>query len=393
MTGYSSAHTRMTTTRLLCCSSLLALTLAASAHANPQGGQVVRGSAGISESGKTMTIHQHSDKAVIDWNSFNIELDEHTRFEQPSAGSAILNRVRGDQASQILGRLSANGKVVLVNPNGVHFGPNATVDVNSLIATTSDIDNDAFMADGSLRFTESGKPGAKVVNEGMITAAEAGLVGLVAPQVENHGIIQARLGKVEMASGDRFTLDLYGDGLVEIGISDEAAEQLIRNTGSISAEGGTIAITAAAARELVDSLIQIEGELKAPTITEHDDGRITIAGKDADIAVSGELDTSGEHGGGTIEIGGGKQGQGPLPWADDTTITETASLKANATHDGDGGEVIVWAKDRTEFAGTIEAKGAGSGKGGFAETSGKDTLKVTNTASVDTGGGTWLLDP
>ena len=186
----------------------LALLLGSStALAAPQGGQVAAGNATISYSGKKTDIHQSTDKAIIDWRSFNIDADEHTQFHQPNSSAFTLNRVNDTDASRIRGKLSANGNIAIINPNGIYFGKNATVDVNSLIATTADIDNDRFMR-GELRFDKPGNPEAAIINEGAITAREAGLVGLVAPNVLNNGTITARMGTVQLASGDSFTVDL-----------------------------------------------------------------------------------------------------------------------------------------------------------------------------------------
>ena len=259
----------------LCTASLLALSFAQVVHANPQGGNVVQGSAIIEQAGQRLNIHQHSNRAVINWNNFDIDVNEHTQFHQPSSSSVALNRVQSANPSQILGQLSANGNVILINPNGVFFGANSRVDVNSLITTTVDIDDQKFM-DGYLQFNKPGNPNASITNAGLITAQEAGLVALVAPNVINSGVIQAKLGRVELASGDGFSVDLYGDGLFELKVSEGVAKQLVHNTGDIHAEGGTIAITAAAGQNIVNSLIAIEGELKAPTVEERD-GKIIIA--------------------------------------------------------------------------------------------------------------------
>jgi len=204
----------------------VAALMPAVAFANPQGGTVSAGSATIAQSGNTLSINQSSERAVIDWRGFNIAPGETTLFNQPGSGSIALNRVGSGGASQIDGNLTANGNIIIINPNGVMFGRGAQVDVNSLIATTSNISNASFMAGGKLVFDQPGNPDAVVSNAGTITAKQAGLVGLVAPSVENSGTINAKLGRVHLASGDRFTADLYGDGLLEVTVSDATAQQL-----------------------------------------------------------------------------------------------------------------------------------------------------------------------
>ena len=149
----------------------LFLGLSSVAVANPEGGQVVGGSATIVVEGSTTTINQSSDKAIIDWRTFNIQQGEKTQFNQPSTSSIILNRViDNSQASQIHGQLTANGQVIIVNQAGIVFGPTARVDVGSLIATTANIRNEDFMA-GKLIFSQLPESGGAVINKGVITAA------------------------------------------------------------------------------------------------------------------------------------------------------------------------------------------------------------------------------
>ncbi|MCB9964485.1 MAG: filamentous hemagglutinin N-terminal domain-containing protein [Rhodospirillales bacterium] len=322
--------------------ALMAALLSSSAfvplsYANPEGGQVVGGSATISESGKKLDVHQHTDRTVIDWRSFNIDVDEHTEFHQPSSSATALNRVKSADPSHILGKLSANGNIVLVNPNGVFFGRDSVVDVNGLVATTADVDTDAFMG-GSNHFDRPGKPDAAIVNEGTITAKDAGLVGLVAPNVENHGIIKAKMGRVQLASGDTVVADFYGDGLLKVEVTDDNVKsQFVGNTGKLEAEGGTVAMTAAAARHTVNSLIVAKGELKAPSVSKRG-GKIIIGaggsnktdkGGASGVIVQASLDASGRNEG---EQGGAIEVLGDHIAILDGTVMDAsghASLRAN----------------------------------------------------------------
>ncbi len=256
------------------------------AIANPVKDQIIKGTAQIERAGKKLNVYQSTQKAIINWKSFDIQKDEHTQFHQPNQQAITLNRIKDTKPSDILGNLSANGTLVLINPNGVFFGPHAKIDVNGLIATSTDIDDTAFMK-GRLDFTKPGKPNASIQNYGAITVKQAGLVGLVAPGVINQGIITARLGKVALASGDLFTIDLYGDGLLSLKLSDQVEKQLVSNTGLIEANGGVIALTAAAGREIVDSLIVNKGILQAQTVKEVS-GKIILSAKGSN-AVSGNL--------------------------------------------------------------------------------------------------------
>lgn len=365
-------------------------------YANPEGGQVVGGSATFSENGTKLDIYQQTERTVIDWRSFDIDVDEHTQFYQPSSSAVALNRVNSADPSQILGKLSANGNIILVNPNGVFFGKDSVVDVNGLIATSADIDTDSFMA-GSNHFNISGQADAAIINEGTITAKEAGLVGLVAPTVENHGVITAKMGRVQLSSGDTVVADFYGDGLLKVEVTDEAlTSQFVNNTGTLEAEGGTVAMTAAAARQTVNSLVVAAGELKAPAVSTQG-GKIIISAAGGTTKVSGTLIADGENGGGEILIGGDYQGQ----MIEDTSntartlITAEAHISANATDVGDGGKIIVWGDESTYFYGNIEAKGGlNGGNGGFAEVSGKQFLAYNGDVNLSGDVlGTLLLDP
>ena len=169
------------------------------AHAAPQDGIVRAGDARISGGGAYTRIDQNTQRAVIDWRAFSTGAGEQVQFVQPSASSAILNRVTGSQMSTLLGKLDANGQVLLINPNGIVIGKGGQINVGSFIASTSNISNTNFMA-GRLVFDQPGKPGAGILNAGSITAAEGGLVALVAPHVRNDGLIQARLGRVMLGA-------------------------------------------------------------------------------------------------------------------------------------------------------------------------------------------------
>ena len=173
-----SASTSLTRPSLL--GALGLFVVSGAAVANPQGGTVSAGSAAIQGQGTPVVqVNQASDRAVIDWKSFNIAAGERTQFQQPSASSAILNRIHDQNPSQILGSLSANGIVALVNPNGMVFGQGSQIDVGSLIATTADIPNERFMQGRWLLFGQPGEADAAVVNHGNISVREGGLAALV----------------------------------------------------------------------------------------------------------------------------------------------------------------------------------------------------------------------
>ncbi|PWR25060.1 filamentous hemagglutinin N-terminal domain-containing protein [Zavarzinia aquatilis] len=395
-------------------------------RANPTGGTVVRGEATVTTAPGTVTVRQTTDRAVIDWQDFSVGGGESTSFVQPGRGSVTLNRVTGDDASVIDGKLTANGNVFLVNRNGVLVGAGAQIDVGGLVASTSDIADDAFMA-GRDRFDRpTDNPNARVVNEGRITVADKGIAALVGPTVANDGVIAARLGTVALGSAETFTVDLAGDGLIAFDtgqtVDRATGAPQVANSGVISAAGGTIVLDARQASSVVDRAIDMTGVIEAGSISTEGGtvilsggagttavsgtvdasgttgGTIEITGRQVAVAGSASLDASGARGGGTVRLGGGPRGTGATPRAETTTVAAGARVDVSATVQGDGGTIAVWSDKTTDFAGTARATGGASGgNGGLIETSSAGKLSVEG-ASIDASAasgkaGEWLLDP
>ncbi|HEY1096193.1 MAG TPA: filamentous hemagglutinin N-terminal domain-containing protein, partial [Alphaproteobacteria bacterium] len=398
--------------------------------AGPEGGVVSQGSATIGQSGSNTTINQNTNRVLIDWQGFNVGEHESVNFIQPGASSVAVNRIHDANPSSILGSLSANGQVVLINPNGVTFGSNAHVDVNGLVVSTAaptDSDATKFISGQSdkLNLSIAGNPHAKIINAGHITAKDAGLVGFVAPNVINSGIIIANKGTVQLASGDQATLDLYGDGLTEIAVSQAVQQQLIDQHGWVQADGGKVVITAAAGEHIVNNVINMGGVTQAHSIAQKD-GKIILKGDKSTLNITGKIDASGygagqkggsvtatakhihlktgslvdasgDKGGGTVKIGGDYQGKGALTNAETVTMESGATIHNDAVTYGDGGMSILWADKATYFHGDITGRGgAQGGNGGFVETSGKVNLLArghVNMSAPNGVMGTWLLDP
>ncbi len=417
---------RLTSGSLL--SSLMLACLPQNVSANPQNGIVAAGDATIvTAAPHRVDIVQSSERAIINWQGFSIDAGEVTDFQQPSASSVTLNRVRGSQASVIAGSLTANGTVMLVNPNGVVIGKTGTVDVAGLVATTANIRDDDFLAQ-RLNFNEaSANPGASVVNEGRITIGNQGLAALVAPSVRNSGVIEARLGKVALGGAQTFSLDFQGDGLLSFSPGSAvavapggAADALVTNTGHILATGGTVQLSASAVKGVVDNVINTSGLIEARTVAERDGMIILSGGEHGTVAVSGTLDVSsgsgrggavgiigetigiagtalidasGASGGGTVDIGHADE----RSLAHVVQIDRGARIDADAVARGDGGDVIIWSADSTNFEGSIKARGgAGGGDGGFVEISSRDRIGLSGSVDLTApigATGELLIDP
>ncbi|HHW2989073.1 TPA: two-partner secretion system adhesin CdrA [Pseudomonas aeruginosa] len=416
---------------VLAASSTLMFAIASinAAMAAPTGAQFNPNEIKISQQGKTTLIDQSTQRAIINWKGFDVSADEAVRFNQPGVTSSTLNRVTAGQESVIAGHISAPGQVIIYNSNGVVFSGSAKVDVGSLITTTANISDEHFRQ-GKLIFDQPGNPDARIVNDGSISVAEKGLAAFVAPSVANNGVINARLGTVAMAAGNAATIDLYGDGLVSIAVTDpvtrkpQDAQALVSNGGAIQADGGSVLITAEQASRVVDNAVNLSGVILARG-TEVREGSVALVSKSGDIQVAGKIDVSGPKSGGdvlvsgqqvalastasidargaaqggSVRIGGDFQGRGELPRAKNATLAKGASIDVSATGKGNGGLAVVWSDGNTRMDGRILARGgAQGGNGGLVETSGKVNLSIADSAYVSVAapygnGGTWLLDP
>ena len=296
-----------------------------------------------------MVVHQSTERAVMNWQSFSIGRDARVHFDQQAGVSSVtLNRVVGGNPSNIMGAMTAPGKVFLINPSGIVFGQGSNVSVGGLVASTMEIDNEKFMA-GIYRFTR-GCSTASVVNRGKITAADGGLVALLGSDMENDGVIATRFGSVLLASGEAMTLS-QGDGLWSVSVDPSTVAGLVRNGKIIRADGGTVVMRASTAEGLVGSVVNT-GEVRARTIGGRN-GRLVLIGdmESGTAGIAGTLDASAPDGGdgGFIETSAAS-----VRIAKGTVVTTKAPY----------GETGVWLIDPTNFtisAGTASWTGSGIG--------------------------------
>jgi len=408
------------------------------AWANPTGPVVVQGQASIAAQGNTLTV-TNTPGTVINWQAFSIAGNEITRFIQQSQSSSVLNRVIGVNPSMILGALQSNGRVFLVNPNGITIGAGAQIDVAGFLASTLNLSDTDFLA-GRMRFTDGGVAGS-VVNHGSIATADGGMVYLVGRDVLNSGIIRSPQGGILLAAGN--SIELVDAHVPELRVQVTAPGNQAVNLGQLVAAGGRIGI--------YGTLVRHAGVASANTAVPGENGRIqfkavrdltldagsvvsasgpqggsvTLQAESGTLAASGAIeargeagnggsvqllgdrvgllgvarvDVSGSSGGGTVLAGGDYLGRNAEVQNASRAVVESAAvIDASATGSGDGGRVILWSDDYTGFAGTILARGgAQGGNGGFVETSSRNNLQ--SLGLVDAGaplgsGGTWLLDP
>ena len=411
-------------------------------NARPQGGVVAAGSAVISQTAGNTQITQSSQRAAVTWGSFNVGSRQSVTFAQPSSSAVTLNQVTGPNPSQIAGKISANGQLIIENQSGVVFYKGSQVDTAGLVVSAAGVTVPNFMA-GKMVFNQAANPNAAVINQGHITIRDAGLAALVAPHVVNSGVITAKLGTVVLAGAKVATIDLYGDGLVSIDASGAVTQvpvgpdgkpvtALVTNTGVIAAQGGTVQLTAAAVDGLVTNLVTAGGHIAANSTATRTgsvvingvggsvtiEGTVAAAGNAANtrggsvqvnatngvtLAARSKINVSGRAGGGTAAIGttlaratGGPSVTGQ-PTAQTVTVAKGATIAANATTKGNGGRVTVLSTASTAMAGTIRATGgAQGGNGGFVEVSGGSGFSLTGRIDVSAPHGTLgsiLLDP
>ena len=309
------------------------------AAADPTGGVVIAGDVNFHtlEGSPVIGVTQNTASAIVEWQSFDLADGESFFFDQPTADAIILNRILGAGSSLIDGALTANGHLVFVNGDGILFGENSVIDVNGLLATTTGITNTDFMS-GDFDFALPGANGASVINRGMITAAEAGLIALVAPNVVNEGIIHARLGRVSLGAGERFTLDFFGDGLVAFSPNTDAGmkEGEVAVVGSIIAEGGIIQLSVTDAAAFIETVINVEADLIARSAYQ-EGGKIILAGTGTtSINVDAKLDVSGADGGEILIAG------------KEVSVADGAELIADGLQPPDG---LLWTFQNSFFGG------------------------------------------
>lgn len=407
--------------------SLFLTILSVSAIAAPQGGEVVSGTGSIeATNAQTTLVTQESQNLSINWQSLNLAADELLQFDQPNSEAAALNYILDQHPSEILGRIDANGRVFLMNPNGIIFGESARINVGSLVAGSFQLDRESINERGEFIFnTGTGL----VENAGQIVAEDGGSIALVGQTVRNNGQITARLGKVHLLSADTATLSFDRDGLIQFNVQRKSlnntlnADSAISNTGSIQADGGYVVLEARAANNIYQNVINNDGLIQANRIS-NEGGVIRLEGYGGNVMHSGSINTvgvngntggnvaimgdrvgvsgnasitaSGDTGGGNIAIGGQRKGEGEQT-AEFTQLAKNTVIRADAINSGDGGEIVAWADDTTWASGTISARGGEiAGDGGFVEISGKQGLVLTADVNLTANNGklgTLLLDP
>src|SRR5258705_1784356 len=350
----------------LAVASCFAVSVQTPAFANPTGFAVVNGQVTFNYNGNTLNV-TNTPGSIINWQRFAIGSNELTRFIQQSAASSVLNRVVGIDPSLILGALQSNGRVFLINPNGILFGAGAQINVGGLVASTLNLSNQDFLA-GRLRFTDT--PGAgSVVNNAAITTPSGGQVYLIAPSVQNSGIITSPQGEVILAAGR--SVELVDAGTPNLRVEITAPDTEAVNVGQIIANSGKIGIYA--------GLIRNSGAIRADGVVLGEHGEILLKATGTVTLDAGSVVSASGAQGATIQVSApvvlqfgdikANGNSGGKIQIDATNFLQAGILSASGSA-GAGGEISVNAPHVIQTAAAVMAAD-GSGGGG-----GRITLKA-----------------
>lgn len=360
-------------------------------QALPSGGSVSAGSASIhSSGGNRLVINQASPRAIVDWNSFSVGAGNSVSFIQPGSSSAILNRVTGATGSEIAGQITGSGQVFLVNPNGIAITPTGTVSVGGgFIASTLGISNEDFLG-GNLSFSGGGAS-ADVFNQGLITAGNGGFIGLIGGRVANEGRIAAPLGRIGLGAGEHVTLDLTGDGFLQILAPSQARDAdgraLVEAGGEISAEGGLVVLRGATVRQSIRDVVNVPGRISAHSASGRN-GHIILGASGGGVRVSGQVQ------GGDVRMRGERVDVSGVITSRDGSNGGAVSISAVAgitlapgavidASGADGGLVAIVSDGETVIGGRISASGIV--RGGMIDLTGRDV--ALQGAQIEARGG------
>lgn len=344
-------------------SCIIALSLpifSVNASVIPYNGKFVNGDGTISRPTKNeMLVEQNTAKGIIDWTSFNIGKGYSVKFKQPDSNSVTLNRVTGSALTNIVGNLTSNGKVFLVNPNGIMLRSGANINVGGLVATTKQINNNDFIND-KLLFSSGTNENKQVVNQANIKTSKGGFVVLASDRVMNAGRITTPSGKTVLASAEKIVLQLDSSGLKNIAIDGEVANAFVSNSSFISATNGQVYLTALGKDMLMNTVINNNGIIEASGFSDINPNISVNGGDSGKVSLSGQLIANNPTGnGGVVNINGkhialedfssidvsGKGNGGVVNIGSKKTSTldmkPTSAIFASSVASGNGGNVII----------------------------------------------------
>ncbi|WP_444993987.1 hypothetical protein [Aliikangiella sp. IMCC44359] len=376
----------------------------ASGNSIPTGGRVVAGSGTITQTDLRTLIIQDSSSLFLDWDTFDLGINSQIDFLQPDANSVALNRILDQNPSEIHGRINANGHVILLNPYGILFGKTSTLNVGGLVASSLSISPENFM-NGNYVFSDlnEGVDG-QVINFGLINAATGGSVTLLGERVENHGLIAANLGSVNLAAGKEAVLTFDNQGLLGVKVTkavlqdDLGVDPAVLNAGEITAAGGRILLTASVSEDVFSQAVNPGVIKQANDVLVHEDGSFTLMARKGELVGMGETSVGQPmaRSGSSLGKGANVVNTGKL----DVSLTDDALLNGQTSLNGQtaGGQITIKGENITQ-SGEILAY-ANNANGGHIQLEARDTLLLTedsltaaraNGSNPQTGGKIELL--
>lgn len=342
------------------------------ALALPENGQVIQGNVQIAQpQNHILQILQSSPTGIINWGSFNIDANQLVQFLQPGANSALLNRVIGQDPSQILGQIQANGRILLVNPNGILFGPGSSVNAGSFLATTLSIQDQDFIQGRYDLKQDPNSPLRAVVNQGEIRVTDGGFIALVSPLVDNQGLLIAQQGQVVLGATTQATLQVDARGLLQVSIPDG-----FRGQSANATNPQTVLLTQS---QMSDTLAQLVrgGHAEGERIVETAQG-VQLVGAEGLLVNQG-----------TIRSDAGKV----LMDSSQATVNAPGSL-VSVSSQGNAGEIRVFSAGSAVQMGDLAAASQ-AGNGGFIEVSGRQVhlTQAPDLSAPQGQAGSFLIDP
>ena len=358
------------------------------AQADPTGGQVTSGSATISQSANLTTINQATQNASLSWQTFNVGANQTVNFVQPNSTAVAVNRIYDTNGSQIMGNINANGKVFLINPNGILFGQGAQINVGGLIASTLNMSDESLNSAArsfSGTLTGNGSGTGSIINQGTINTPEGGYVAFLGNTVSNQGTINSPLGTVALGAGSVATLTFDNNNLVQLQIDQSTLNNLAENKQVIKADGGMVLMSAGAKDSLLASVVNNTGVIQAQAAQNKSGKIILMGGMTAGTTnVNGTLDARAPNGGngGFIETSAAN-----VKIANGAIVTTVAKA-------GTSGQSGTWLIDPVDFtitAGTALQTTSGMGADTLSANLAGGNVTIA-TAATTTGNGDIFVD-
>lgn len=376
----------------------------------PQGANVTAGNIEIVTQQNAMTIQQSSERGIIEYDDFSVGVNQTVNFQQPSSQSVTLNRVVGNNPSDIFGRIQSNGQILLVNPNGVFFSNSAQLNVGSLVTSTLNITDENFAEN---RWQFEGSSSAAIENKGSILSRDGGYIALIGNNLINSGDISSENGHVGLLSGNRVVLG-FEDDVIAYDVTEFADTAKVHNSGNIKGDLG-VTLDIQSLDDIETIVVNNEGVIQASGF-ELKGGEIIISSRSGGIVNSGTINTDSNQNDagkvkvqserfvnyGTITASAQKEGAGGsinIHTSDALYLADGSLTEANGAGKGNGGTLIHYSDNAAWFAPEAHSNaraGEAGGNGGFIEMSGKQYINYAgqvDTTANNGENGLVLIDP